>query len=63
MGGSSGTEYAEFLHINKRFTDFDEIRKEIEAETYRVAGQNKVSFVEHGEKLTYLRVYRNSLST
>ena len=42
MGGSSGTEYAEFLHINKRFTDFDEIRKEIEAETYRVAGQNKV---------------------
>ena len=42
MGGSTGTEYAEFLHINKRFTDFDEIRKEIEAETFRVAGQNKV---------------------
>ena len=43
MGGSSGAEYAEFLHINRRFTDFDEIRKEIEAETFRVAGQNKVS--------------------
>ncbi|ORY25823.1 putative Dynamin protein dnm1 [Naematelia encephala] len=41
MGGNTGTEYAEFLHINRRFTDFDEIRKEIEAETFRVAGQNK----------------------
>ncbi|KAJ9124731.1 hypothetical protein QFC24_003099 [Naganishia onofrii] len=35
------TEYAEFLHLNRRFTDFDEIRREIEAETFRVAGQNK----------------------
>jgi dynamin 1-like protein len=42
MGGDSGAEYAEFLHINRKFTDFDEIRKEIEAETFRVAGQNKV---------------------
>lgn len=42
MGGNSGAEYAEFLHINRKFTDFDEIRKEIEAETFRVAGQNKV---------------------
>ncbi|OCF42383.1 dynamin-2 [Kwoniella heveanensis CBS 569] len=41
MGGASGATYAEFLHINRRFTDFEEIRKEIEAETYRVAGQNK----------------------
>lgn len=40
--GAGGAEYAEFLHINRRYTDFDEIRKEIEAETYRVAGQNKV---------------------
>jgi dynamin 1-like protein len=40
--GNGGAEYAEFLHINRRFTDFEEIRKEIEAETYRVAGQNKV---------------------
>ncbi|KAG5641963.1 hypothetical protein DXG03_003855 [Asterophora parasitica] len=35
------TEWAQFLHIDKRFTDFNEIRKEIEQETYRVAGQNK----------------------
>jgi len=33
---------AEFLHLpNKQFFDFDEVRKEIEAETARVAGQNK----------------------
>lgn len=38
----AGAEYAEFLHINRRFTDFNEIRREIEAETFRVAGQNKV---------------------
>ena len=43
MGNGGAVEYAEFLHINRRFTDFEEIRKEIEAETYRVAGQNKVS--------------------
>ncbi|TFY55695.1 hypothetical protein EVG20_g9226 [Dentipellis fragilis] len=35
------TEYGQFLHIDKRFTDFNDIRKEIEQETYRVAGQNK----------------------
>lgn len=35
------TEWGQFLHIDKRFTDFNEIRKEIEQETYRVAGQNK----------------------
>lgn len=35
------TEYAEFLHLDKRFTDFSEIRREIENETFRVAGQNK----------------------
>ncbi|GLB41529.1 putative TRAFAC class dynamin-like GTPase superfamily, dynamin Fzo YdjA family protein [Lyophyllum shimeji] len=34
-------EWAQFLHIDKRFTDFGEIRKEIEQETFRVAGQNK----------------------
>ncbi|KAK0524203.1 Dynamin- GTPase protein [Tilletia horrida] len=34
-------EYGEFLHLDKRFTDFAEIRREIENETYRVAGQNK----------------------
>lgn len=37
-----GDEHGEFLHApNKKFTDFCEIRKEIEAETARVAGQNK----------------------
>ncbi|PSS03327.1 hypothetical protein EW026_g5003 [Hermanssonia centrifuga] len=35
------TEWGQFLHIDKRFTEFDEIRKEIEQETFRVAGQNK----------------------
>ncbi|GAA6023584.1 hypothetical protein JCM10207_005723 [Rhodosporidiobolus poonsookiae] len=35
------TEYGEFLHIDKRFYDFGEIRKEIENETLRVAGGNK----------------------
>lgn len=34
-------EYAQFLHVDKKFTDFAEVRKEIEAETFRVAGQNK----------------------
>lgn len=35
------TEWGQFLHIDRRFTEFHEIRKEIEAETFRVAGQNK----------------------
>uniref|UniRef100_A0A7N6ARN7 Interferon-induced GTP-binding protein Mx n=1 Tax=Anabas testudineus TaxID=64144 RepID=A0A7N6ARN7_ANATE len=36
------TEYAEFLHCKgKKFTDFDEVRLEIEAETDRVTGHNK----------------------
>ncbi|EPQ56201.1 hypothetical protein GLOTRDRAFT_115554 [Gloeophyllum trabeum ATCC 11539] len=39
--GSSYTEWGQFLHIDKRFTDFEDIRKEIEQETFRVAGQNK----------------------
>ncbi|NWI76958.1 DYN2 protein, partial [Dryoscopus gambensis] len=35
-------EYAEFLHCkSKKFTDFDEVRQEIEAETDRVTGTNK----------------------
>ncbi|KAK7022889.1 Dynamin-related GTPase protein [Paramarasmius palmivorus] len=38
---STPTEWAQFLHLDKRFTDFNEIRKEIEQETFRVAGQNK----------------------
>ncbi|XP_066507670.1 dynamin-1a isoform X3 [Hoplias malabaricus] len=39
---NSSVEYAEFLHCKgKKFTDFDEVRQEIEAETDRVTGQNK----------------------
>lgn len=35
-------EYAEFLHLNGvKLTDFDEVRKEIEAETDRETGTNK----------------------
>lgn len=38
----SNTEYAEFLHQKgKRYSDFDLVRKEIEAETDRVTGSNK----------------------
>lgn len=47
-GGSTSSlksppaEWGEFLHIpNKRFYDFNDIRREIEAETARIAGQNK----------------------
>uniref|UniRef100_A0A8D2LSZ8 Dynamin n=1 Tax=Varanus komodoensis TaxID=61221 RepID=A0A8D2LSZ8_VARKO len=39
---NSNTEYGEFLHCKgKKFTDFEEIRQEIEAETDRVTGSNK----------------------
>lgn len=38
----SFSEYAEFLHCKgKKFVDFDEVRKEIEAETDRLTGSNK----------------------
>ncbi|NXW04897.1 DYN3 protein, partial [Fregetta grallaria] len=36
------TEYAEFLHCKgRKFTDFDEVRQEIEVETDRITGLNK----------------------
>ncbi|XP_005930173.1 dynamin-1a isoform X11 [Haplochromis burtoni] len=39
---NSPTEFAEFLHCKgKKFTDFDEVRQEIEAETDRATGANK----------------------
>ncbi|XP_065821523.1 dynamin-1a isoform X12 [Labrus bergylta] len=39
---TSPTEHAEFLHCKgKKFTDFDEVRQEIEAETDRITGANK----------------------
>ncbi|KAF3699045.1 Dynamin-1 [Channa argus] len=39
---NASAEWAEFLHCKgKKFTDFDEVRQEIEAETDRVTGANK----------------------
>ncbi|PWA17583.1 hypothetical protein CCH79_00011294 [Gambusia affinis] len=39
---SATAEWAEFLHCKgKKFTDFDEVRQEIEGETDRVTGANK----------------------
>ncbi|XP_041861465.1 dynamin 3a [Melanotaenia boesemani] len=39
---NSDAEYGEFFHCKgKRFTNFEEIRKEIEAETCRLTGSNK----------------------
>ena len=40
-GGGGEEEWGQFLHLDKRFVDFAEIRREIEQETFRVAGQNK----------------------
>lgn len=37
-----GQEWAEFHHIpNRRFTEFQDVRREIENETARIAGNNK----------------------
>uniref|UniRef100_A0A8B9L4E4 Dynamin-1-like protein n=1 Tax=Astyanax mexicanus TaxID=7994 RepID=A0A8B9L4E4_ASTMX len=42
LPGVDGEEWGKFLHTkNKIYTDFDEIRQEIEAETERVSGNNK----------------------
>ncbi|MED6287131.1 Dynamin-3, partial [Characodon lateralis] len=39
---NSNIEYGEFFHCKgKKFTDFDEIRREIETETRRLTGSNK----------------------
>ncbi|XP_034090154.1 dynamin-1-like protein isoform X3 [Gymnodraco acuticeps] len=41
-GGREGEEWGKFLHTkNQIFTDFDEIRQEIENETERISGTNK----------------------
>ncbi|CAH8482773.1 unnamed protein product [Schistosoma rodhaini] len=38
----NSVEYGEFIHCkNKKFTDFDDIRREIEQETDRITGSNK----------------------
>uniref|UniRef100_A0A672HHR1 Dynamin-1-like protein n=1 Tax=Salarias fasciatus TaxID=181472 RepID=A0A672HHR1_SALFA len=40
--GREGEEWGKFLHTkNKIYTDFDEIRQEIESETERISGNNK----------------------
>uniref|UniRef100_A0A665WB27 Dynamin-1-like protein n=1 Tax=Echeneis naucrates TaxID=173247 RepID=A0A665WB27_ECHNA len=40
--GTEGEEWGKFLHTkNKIYTDFDEIRQEIENETERISGNNK----------------------
>ncbi|XP_031138509.1 dynamin-1-like protein isoform X3 [Sander lucioperca] len=40
--GIDGEEWGKFLHTkNKIYTDFEEIRQEIEAETQRISGNNK----------------------
>ena len=51
---SQAGEYAEFSHCKgKKFVDFDQVRKEIEDETFRLTGSNKgISSVP-----IYLRVY------
>ena len=41
-GNEDGPEWAEFLHRpGRRFTDFEAVKAEIEAETARGAGGNK----------------------
>ncbi|XP_049422725.1 dynamin-1-like protein isoform X2 [Epinephelus fuscoguttatus] len=41
-GGREGEEWGKFLHTkNQIFTDFEEIRQEIENETERISGNNK----------------------
>ncbi|KAM6985995.1 dynamin-1-like protein [Aplochiton taeniatus] len=41
-GSKTGEEWGKFLHTkNQIFTDFDEIRQEIENETERISGNNK----------------------
>ena len=61
------TEWAEFLHQKgKKYTDFSEVRKEIEAETDRLTGKNKgISSVPinlrvyspHGESVNSKQIY------
>lgn len=41
-GAARRSEWAEFVHIpNRKFTDFSDVKREIENETSRVAGNNK----------------------
>ena len=53
-GPAGSPEYGEFLHKpGRKFTDFDEIRAEIDADTDRIAGDNKgISDVPINLKIT-----------
>ena len=53
-GGSASAEYGEFLHKpDRKYTDFEEIRTEIDADTARIAGDNKgISDVPINLKIT-----------
>ncbi|XP_064632895.1 dynamin-1-like protein [Lineus longissimus] len=58
--GDGGTqeEWAKFLHTKQKvYTDFDEIRKEIEAETDRMAGSNKGII----EDAIHLKIFSNKV--
>ena len=49
-------EWAEFLHKEgEKFTDFGRVRKEIEEETDRETGSNKVE--QHFHSLHYMTLY------
>lgn len=71
MTGQS--EYGEFLHCKgKKFTDFDEVRQEIEAETDRLTGVNKgISpvpinlrvYSPNGERGTHTLLYEVCVTT
>lgn len=41
IGESANHDYVKFTHTTKTFTDFDEVREEIERETDRLCGTNK----------------------
>ena len=54
MHHADGMEWAEFLHIgNKQFRDFNEVRREIQAETNREVGKNQ----SISKNPIYLRIY------
>ncbi len=45
LGGTQADEWAIFEHAkDKTFFSFDEVRQEIEAETDKLTGKNKVSY-------------------
>ena len=63
-GGSASAEYGEFLHKpDRKYTDFEEIRTEIDADTARIAGDNKgISDVPINLKITSPHVLNHGQS-